>query len=385
MGGPLLDLLRSLVAVDSVNPSLVPGAAGEAEAARLVRDWCVQRGIEVTWLEATPGRPSVVARLPGSGGGRSLLLNAHLDTVGVHGMAEPFRPRLEGGRLHGRGSMDMKASVAASLVALERLRGVPLAGDVLFAAVADEEHASLGTREILERFRADAAIVTEPSGLDLHLAHRGFVVLEVTVGGLASHTSQPERGANAVAAMGRVLAAIERRDSELREAPPHPLLGHGSLQAVRVDGGRELFTTPDRCRLTVERRTLPGEDEAAARDELEALVAASVAGDRRLRSRVEVAVAREPFEVAADAPIATVVEEAVRRARGTSPARAGAPYWMDAALLAAAGIPTVVVGPLGGGIHAVDEWVDVASAETLVDVLVDAAARWCGDRGAATR
>jgi acetylornithine deacetylase len=370
-------LARALVAVDSVNPSLVAGAAGETAAARLVEAWCAERGIETTWLEATPGRPSVVARVPGSGGGRSLMLNGHVDTVGVAGMREPFAPREEGGRLAGRGALDMKTSVAACLVALARLQGAGLRGDVLVTAVADEEHASLGTLEVLEHYGADAAVVTEPSDLDLFVAHRGFVVLEVTMHGLASHTSQAERGANAVTAMGRALVAIEEIDGALRRTPPHPLLGHGSLQAVTIDGGRELFTTPDRCVLRVERRTLPGEDRLAALEEIGRALAVAVAGDDRLSATVDVVVERDPFEVAPGAPIVEATARALRGRRGVDGARRGAPYWMDAALLAAAGIPTVVVGPTGGGMHAAEEWVDLGSAETLVDVLVDLARDWC--------
>jgi acetylornithine deacetylase len=373
---PTLQLVRSLVAVDSVNPSLVPGAEGETRVARMVAAWCAERGIETTWLEGTPERPSVVARVAGTGGGRSLMLNAHLDTVGTGGMEAPFAPRSDGGRLYGRGSMDMKASVAACLVTLERLQGAGLAGDLLFAAVADEEHASLGTREVLTRFRADAGIVTEPSDLDLHLAHRGFVVLELTIHGLASHTSQPQRGANAVAAMGRALVAIEEIDASLRRRAPHPMLGHGSLQGVLVAGGRELFTTPDRCVLHVERRTLPGERVDAVLREVDGAIAAAVGPDDRLSASVQVVVEREPFEVAEDEPIVVAVERALRARLGRAPGRAGAPYWMDAALMAAAGIPTVVLGPKGGGIHAADEWVDVASVEALADVLTDVAREW---------
>jgi acetylornithine deacetylase len=374
----LRSLLRSLVAIDSVNPALVAGAAGEGPIARWVEAWCRDRGIETTWLEGTAGRPSVVARVRGAGGGRSLMLNAHLDTVGTASMAEPFEPRFEAGRATGRGSLDMKASVAACLLVLERLRDAGLAGDLLFAAVADEEHASVGTREVLERFSADAAIVTEPSGLDVCVAHRGFAVYEVTVRGLASHTSRPDLGANAIAAMGRVLGAIAAYDEELRRRPPHPRLGHAHLQPVLVDGGHELFTTPDVCRASIEWRTLPGEGGASGLARIEAIVAAALLDDPRLSAAVDVVVERAPFEIADDAPIVRAVADAARARRGTAPALIGAPFWMDAALYAEAGIPTVVIGPGGGGMHAADEWVDLESVATLIDVLEDVARRWCG-------
>lgn len=383
----LLALVGSFVAIDSVNPALVPGAPGETAFARSVQAWCEARAIETTWLEATPGRPSVLARVPGTGGGRSLMFNAHLDTVGTAGMTAPYDPRLEGGRLHGRGSMDMKGSVAACLVALERLRsearsGGALAGDVLFAAVADEEHASIGTREVLEHVRSDgaaidAAVVTEPSDLELHVAHRGFAIVEVVVHGLASHTSQPDRGANAVRAMGRLLGAVERLDASLRVLPPHALLGHGSMQPILLDGGRELFTTPDRCRVTLERRTLPGEGQRDVLREVDEVIALAIDGDARLSADVTLEAIREPFEVESDVPIVRRVAQAVAHRTGAAAVLAGAPYWMDAALYAAAGIPTVVCGPIGGGIHAADEWVDVTSIETLTHVLVDVARGWC--------
>jgi acetylornithine deacetylase len=378
MDDGLQSLLRSLVSIDSVNPALVAGAAGEGPIARWVEAWCRERGIETTWLEATVGRPSVVARVAGTGGGRSLMLNAHLDTVGTASMAAPFEPRFGAGRVTGRGSLDMKSSIAACLLVLERLRDARLAGDLLFAAVADEEHASVGTREVLERFSADAAIVTEPSGLDVCVAHRGFTVYEVTVRGLASHTSRPDLGANAVSAMGRVLSGIAGFDEELRRRPPHPRLGHAHLQPVLVAGGHELFTTPDVCRASLEWRTLPGEDDASRRVQIEAIVAAALGDDARLSANVEVVVERAPFEVADDAPIVRAVADALRARRGAVPALTGAPFWMDAALFAEAGIPTVVVGPGGGGMHAADEWVDLESVETLVEVLEDVVRGWCG-------
>jgi acetylornithine deacetylase len=377
MNHDLLSLVRSLVAIDSVNPALVAGAPGEGPIARWIASWCQERGIETTWLEGTAGRPSVVARVLGGGAGRSLMLNAHLDTVGTTSMTAPFEPRFEAGRMSGRGSLDMKSSIAACLLVLERLRDAGLAGDIVFAAVADEEHASVGTREVLARFTADAAIVTEPTGLDVCVAHRGFAVYEVTVRGLASHTSRPDLGANAIAAMGRVLGGIAAFDEELRRRPPHPRLGHAHLQPVLVAGGHELFTTPDLCRASVEWRTLPGEDGASRLARIEAIVAAALGDEPRLSATVEVVVEREPFQVADDAPIVRAVADAVRARRGSPPPVTGAPVWMDAALYAESGIPTVVVGPGGGGMHAADEWVDLESVATLVDVLEDVARAWC--------
>jgi acetylornithine deacetylase len=246
---PTADLLASLVGIDSVNPSLIPGAAGETEIARFVKGWLEGRGIRAVIHDAAVNRPSVVARVPGKGGGRSLLLYAHLDTVGVEGMSDAFNPRLEGGRMYGRGAHDMKAGLASCMLALAEVRKGELAGDVLLAAVADEEHASLGVQDVLPRIRADAAIVTEPMGLQVCVAHKGFSWHEITTRGRAAHGSQPESGIDAIAHMGRVLNRIEALEAELRRRTPHPLLGHGSLHASLISGGRSSRATrrPARC------------------------------------------------------------------------------------------------------------------------------------------
>jgi acetylornithine deacetylase len=151
-------LLASLVGINSVNPSLIPGAAGEPEIARFLKRWLDERGIQTEMHDAAPNRPSVIARVPGKGGGPSLLLNAHLDTVGIDGMPDPFNARIEDGRLYGRGAYDMKGGLAACMLALADIRPGELAGDVFLAAVADEEHASLGIRGVLPRIRVEAAM-----------------------------------------------------------------------------------------------------------------------------------------------------------------------------------------------------------------------------------
>ena len=208
----LSELLRQLVAIDSVNPSLVEGGAGEAGIARFVADWFEAAGLEVIVGDALPGRPNVVAIARGSGGGRALLLNAHTDTVGVTGMDRPHEPWLENGRLYGRGALDMKAGLAAAMVAAASARG--LAGDVVVAAVADEEVAGAGTKALLASgLRADAAIVTEPTGLDVAIAHKGFVGFEIETAGRAAHGSRPERGIDAIALMGSVLSSSRRSRS----------------------------------------------------------------------------------------------------------------------------------------------------------------------------
>jgi acetylornithine deacetylase len=371
----LTDLLVDLVAIDSVNPSLVPGGAGEGEAAAYVAAWASEAGLDVQVLAATLGRPSVVVRARGIGGGRSLLLCGHLDTVGVEGMHERG-PRLHGDRLHGRGAYDMKAGVAAALIACRDAAGLGLAGDVLVAAVADEEHASLGVQEVLTTVGADAAIVTEPTELALVVAHKGFVWAEIEVAGRAAHGSRPHLGVDAVVKAGPILTALGALDERLG-ARTHPLLGRGSVHASTIRGGEELSSYPARCVVGLERRTLPGESAADVERELAALLGACRRDDPELRAETRTLLVREPFEVPADAGIAEVVRAAAADVLGAPPPTTGASYWADAAFIAAAGIPTVMFGPVGEGAHAAEEWVSLASTEAVARTLVAVAARVC--------
>jgi acetylornithine deacetylase len=222
----LVALLSQLVAIDSVNPSLVPGGAGESEIAAYVAGWAREARLEVELLEETQGRPTVLARARGTGGGGTLLLCGHLDTVNVDGMTDPHLPRVDGDRLHGRGAYDMKAGVAAALIAARDAAQMGLRGDVVVAAVADEEHASIGVQEALRTVRADAAIVTEPTELAIAVAHKGFVWGEIEVTGRSAHGSRPHLGVDAIVKMGPVLAELGALDVALGERV-HPLLGRG--------------------------------------------------------------------------------------------------------------------------------------------------------------
>jgi len=355
----LTELAAQLVAFDSVNPGLVPGATGEREIARFVAGWCADRGLDVDVVGDE--RPSVIATRRGSGGGRSLLLNGHLDTVGVAGMEAPHEPRVEDGRLYGRGAYDMKGALAAVLLAAAEATG--LRGDVIVTAVADEELASTGTEAVLERVRADAAIVVEPTDLRLAVAHRGFVGFELETAGVAAHGSRPDLGVDAIVKMGPLLVALEQLDERLQAGPRHALVGPASLHASLIEGGQEFSSYPARCLLTGERRTIPGETvEQVARELRE------IAGDAALR----LGVSREPFETPGDHPFV----ELVGRAAGTDE-RAGVAFWTDAALIASAGIPTILYGPAGEGAHAAVEWVDLASLQRVRDVVLRTAADWC--------
>src|SRR3954469_23069751 len=302
MRDELTALISDLVAIDSVNPSLVEGGAGEGEIARFVADWARAHGLEVEVLEETRGGPSVIARARGSGGGRTLLLCGHIDTVNVEGMTAPHTPRVDGDRLHGRGAYDMKAGVAAALIAARDADRAGLRGDVVVAAVADEEHASLGVQEALRAIGADAAIVTEPTEMELVVAHKGFVWIEIEVTGVAAHGSRPHLGVDAIVKAGPILSALGELDVALGERT-HPLLGRGSVHASVIEGGVELSSYPARCVIGLERRTLPGEPGANIKREVGELLAACRPVDADLQASQRTLLVREPFEVGEDAEI----------------------------------------------------------------------------------
>jgi acetylornithine deacetylase len=375
MRDALVELIHALVAIDSVNPSLVPGGAGEREVAAAVVAWARAAGLEADVLEATAGRPSVVVRARGTGGGRTLMLCGHVDTVTTEGMADPG-PRIDGDRFFGRGAYDMKAGVAAALVACREAAALGLRGDVVVAAVADEEHASLGVQEVLGAVAADAAIVTEPTELELVVAHRGFVWAEIEVTGRAAHGSRPHLGVDAIVKAGPVLTAIGALDEALG-ARTHPLLGRGSVHASTIRGGEELSSYPARCVAGLERRTLPGETAADIEAELAALLDRCRAADPALEAQARILLVREPFEVAREAELVSTVSAAAGEVLGAAPPIAGASYWADAAFIAAAGVPTVMFGPAGEGAHAAEEWVSISSTEAVARTLVATAVRVC--------
>jgi acetylornithine deacetylase len=376
----LVSTLADLVRINSINPVLVPGAPGEAEIAAFVAGWLRNAGLEAELLEPEPGRPSVLGRLRGAGGGRSLILNAHMDTVGVEGMPEPFSGAVRAGRLYGRGAYDMKGSLAACLVAAKSLARLEdrLRGDLLIAAVADEEYGSLGTAELVKRVSADAAIVTEPTSLRICRAHKGYAWIEVVVEGRAAHGSRFEEGIDANLRMGRFLTALERLERELVRRPPHPLVGPPSLHAALLEGGSGLSTYAARSVVKIERRTIPGETDASVMAELEALLARLRADDPSFRAEARMFFSREPFEVPAEAAIVRALDGAASRVLGHAPPQVGDTPWMDSALLAGAGIETVVFGPHGAGAHAKEEWVDIDSVIQTAEVLAETARSWCG-------
>lgn len=372
--------LVDLVRINSMNPSLVAGAPGEVAIAGYVKELLERLGLEVRVHEAAPGRPSVVGILEGRGGGRRLMLNGHLDTVDVIGMDDPFSGEIRDGRVYGRGSQDMKGSLTACFAAVKALvdGGRRLAGDLVVAAVADEEHASIGTADIAARYPVDGAIVTEPTNLDLCTAHKGFAWIAVTTQGRAAHGSRFQEGIDANLMMGHFLHELASLEHEVRNRPAHPLLGPPSLHAAMLAGGTGLSTYAASCRLEIERRTVPGETRAGVTAEVQALVDRLARTVPAFEATVDCFFFREPFEARPQSPLVAAVSRAAAGRVAKAPATVGKSGWMDSALLAAAGADTVVFGPTGDGLHSAVEWVDLDSVVATAEVLAAAALDYCG-------
>lgn len=375
---PVIALLSDLVAIDSVNPSLVNGGHGEAEIAAFLADVMREAGLGVTIQDALPGRPNVIGVLDGRRAGRTLMLCGHTDTVGVAGMERPFTPDIRGDRLYGRGAQDMKGGLAAIVDAARSLARDGLdAGRVVVAAVVDEEHASVGADALVGEWRADAAVVTEPTGLDIGIAHKGFQWVTVHTRGRAAHGSRPAEGRDAILRMGRVLAGLESVGRDLERGRTHPLLGAASLHASIIEGGTELSTYPASCSLQFERRTLPGETDDVALREAEGIVARLRVDDGEFDAVVESPFGRGAYELSADHPLPSMLRDAAANANVTS-RLIGLSFWTDAAILGAAGIPTVLFGPGGAGLHSVEEYVTMSDVCACRDALVALARSFAG-------
>ncbi len=376
MPDPVIVLLRDLVAIDSVNPSLVPGAVGELQIAEAIAAHMRSIGLDVHLQDAVPGRPNVVGVLEGSEPGRSVMLCGHTDTVGVAGMAAPFDPVIRDGRLYGRGAQDMKSGVAAMIDAarLARERGFRK-GRIVIAAVVDEEYASIGADALVREWKTDAAIVTEPTDLKIGICHKGFAWATIETKGRAAHGSRPLDGRDAIIRMGRVLSRLERLDRDLQSRRPHPLLGTGSLHASIIEGGRELSSYPDRCRLQIERRTIPGESADTFAHEMHVMLSALRDEDSELEASVELVFSRPPYEVSSAEDLPRALTSAAASA-GTATTEIGMSFWTDAAILGSAGIPSVLFGPGGAGLHSAEEYVTVSDVISCRNALTEFVLNW---------
>jgi acetylornithine deacetylase len=392
-----LATLGDLIRIDSRNPELESDAPGEEALARHVAGVLHELGWAAEVHELAPGRANTVATRPGtgtrpssdsdSGGGASLMINVHLDTVGVAGMVDPFSGERRDGRVRGRGAQDTKGGMAAVLGLAKALAddGVDLQGDLVLAFVADEEHGSLGTADVLRRVRTDAAVVIEPTDLDVCVGHRGFAVFRITTRGRAAHGGQSELGVDANLHMGAVLTGLRRLAEVWRERHRHPLLGSAALHVPLLSGGRHLFTYADSCALELECRTVPGQSHAAILQELEALLASLRDDIEDFEGSLEPGLWRSPFEIDPARPIVRTALAAVEQVRGEPARTIVHPWWEDSGLYAEAGIDTVVLGPVGEGLHTDEEWVDGGSVVDLGRILHAIALAYCGRAGNGAR
>ncbi|HKO03327.1 MAG TPA: ArgE/DapE family deacylase [Candidatus Acidoferrales bacterium] len=370
----VLEILQKLIATPSVNPSLAPAeGTGEAAIARVACEWMERHGIRNWMEEVAPGRANAIGEV-GKAEAPCVVFCAHLDTVSTAGMTiPPFEPVMRDGRVYGRGSYDMKGSAAAILSGAAALAAEDFPGRVMVALVADEEYASIGAQHFVQKHKADACVMTEPSEGRLVLAHKGFVWAEIRAKGRAAHGSRWDLGISAIAKMGRIITALEEFDRDVLRRRVHALVGPASQHCSVIHGGTGLSTYAEECVLQVERRTLPGETPEQVMRELTDIIAKTGA-----EAETRLLLTQPPLTCDREATIAKCVRRSAALVNGAEPEEIGVSYWMDAALFAAAGIPTVNYGPGGAGAHEAVEWVELDSVVKCAHVLVETARQFCG-------
>lgn len=375
----LIGTLQQLVRINSVNPMLDPEAPGEEKIGSFIAQILRDIGIKPEITSLKPGRTNVTAVLKGTGRGRSMMINGHMDTVGVHHMEDPFSGTVSEGKIFGRGSMDMKGGLAGTLTMVKALveNKIQLKNDLILAFVADEEYGSIGTEHLIKQYQTDAAVVTEPTNLDLCLAHKGFGLFEFITKGRAAHGSQPEKGIDANRHMGWIMTELDLLSQKIQSAPSHPLLGLPSLHMPVIKGGREPFTYADECRMKLERRTLPGESREEILSDLKAILKRLSGRSDVFKAEVKPILWREPYEIDKNKKIVRLLFDSVREITGRDPSYIGHPWWEDSGLLARAGMDTVIIGPKGGGLHSREEWVDIQSVIDLAAILYQTALNFC--------
>jgi acetylornithine deacetylase len=375
----LLDLLQELIRIESVNPTLASDGSGEARIAKFIHSYLQKMGLETKKQEIAPNRVNVIGILRGSGGGKSLILNGHMDTVSLLGMEiDPLKAEYVDERVYGRGAIDMKSGLAAMIMAVKYLlqHQIKLAGDVILTFVADEEYASIGTEAIIKEYSADAAIVCEPTDLELVIAHKGFAWIKVDVLGKAAHGSLPSEGIDAIVKAGKFLAKLDQYESELAKKN-HPLLGSPSIHASLINGGVELSTYPDHCKIELERRTIPGENQETVFEEMKSIINAVQSEDDQFNATFDVFFYRPALEGPKDSAIVKTVEKTRSKFLKRQTTFQGMSGWLDSALLAAAGIPTVIFGPSGAGAHGAVEYVELTSVVDTTKILVATIMDFC--------
>ncbi len=376
----LVELAKDLVRIDSTNPSLVEGGAGEAEIATYLEKKLKEIGLNVETQEVAPGRRNVIGIIQGTGDGRTLMLNGHTDTVSTEGMEiDPFIPVCEKGRLYGRGSIDMKAALAAMIMAAKAIRdtNIELQGDLILAFVVDEEHKSIGTEALVETYTADAAIVCEPTDLTIGVAHKGFAWINVETFGKAAHGSRPNEGVDAIMKAGKFLTEIEKMDQQLQNEKNHPLLGPASIHASLIEGGIGLSSYPDHCKIVLERRILPGETHETIINDMKNIIKKISSGDENFNADFDVFFHRTPLETSKKEQIIKSLKGVYAHTFHKDPRFTGMSFWTDAGLLDDAGIPAVLFGSRGKGLHAAVEYVEIDSVVTLAEILAKTTIDFC--------
>jgi acetylornithine deacetylase len=374
------DLLSDLVRIDSVTPWLIPDGAGEGDIARFMADWLAPLRVEVELQEVEPGRPNLVARLPGSGGGRSLCLNAHSDTVGYANWADrALIPERRGDLLIGVGVADDKSSCAVGLLALRELAqsGTRLRGDVVLACTIDEEGSSIGTTDLIRRHSYDGAMVLEPHEIErVVVEHQGFGWLDIIVEGKPAHGSAPDDGIDAIVHMAQVVDGLAALDARFK-AKPDPRNGRTVLHTGTIAGGTDYATYPSRATLGIEIGTQPGETMAARVADIRAIFEDCRRRLPGFSAEVRIQVERDPFKAEAHEPLLAAANAAAQRTLGHPLRESGLNAWADAALMQAAGIPTLLFGPTGGNYHAPDEWVSLPTCVQAIEIVTATAAEFC--------
>jgi acetylornithine deacetylase len=381
--GDAIALTRALVRIDSRNPTLSPGSKGEVDAAQKLGAVLEAWGFSVELSDSVPGRPNLVART-GPRDAPAMMFAGHLDTVGVEGMThDPFAADIRDERIYGRGACDMKSGVAAMCAAAMRASDSVSSprGQIIIAAVTDEEYESLGMRALMQSgLRAECAVLTEPTRLAICPAHRGFVWTEIEFTGRAAHGSRHDLGIDAIRHAGLVLAELDALDKGTLRERSHRLLGRGSLHASTIEGGIGMSTYPDRCVLRIERRTIPGETEADSLEELRKACDNARARNPELDATIKLIAAQLPSDVEENAPVVRALATALDE-EAMPVSIEGMSAWTDAAVLNENGISAVCFGPGDIGLaHAAEEFVPISDIEKATDVLARVAWNWMSEK-----
>ncbi|KAJ5601234.1 hypothetical protein N7510_010768 [Penicillium lagena] len=378
----VITLTQTLVQFDSSNPDFgsTPGP-GETAIANYITSWLEHRDIETHWIEPTQGRPSIIGVVRGSGGGKSLMFNGHMDTVTLLGYnGDPLSGSIVDGNMYGRGTADMKSGLAAGMLAVASAKSKKMKGDVILAAVADEESESVGTEQVLQAgWRADAAIVAEPTEMALINTHKGFALFEVDIHGVAAHGSRADLGVDAICKAGYFLVELDRHAQELQErfGDVKPETGAPNIHAGVVRGGEEIASYPALCTIFIERRTISGETADTVRLELLRILDKLAATVPNFKFNLRSTFSRAPYFIPRDHDFVTLVAKHAAQATGAKPIIKGETYWTDMALLDEKGIPGLIWGPKGYGLHAKTEWVEVESVRQLAEAFVGITEDFC--------